>query len=84
MITVKPTRTPGRVMIESDGCSDYYGGALVQGATVCRISAPGDLAAEYSARDGHFYLAKFLFDIQSGARDPRFNRVRVLERRIIR
>lgn len=37
--TIRTTKT-SRVIIEMDGCSDYYGGALVQGAIVCKVSFP--------------------------------------------
>lgn len=30
----------GRTVIELDGRSDYYSGALMQGAVVCKISVP--------------------------------------------
>lgn len=36
------TTKAGRIVIKLDGRSDYYGGALVQGAIVCRISVPGN------------------------------------------
>lgn len=38
-INTRTTRT-GRVIIELDGCSDYYDGAMVQGALICKISLP--------------------------------------------
>lgn len=36
---IRPTAN-GRTMLDLDGCSDYYGGATVQGSIVCRISLP--------------------------------------------
>jgi hypothetical protein len=86
-ITIKPARTPGRVIIESDGCSAYYGGALVQGATICRISAPAALAEKYRDRDGDFDMTWFERNL-AFARSGEWKRsemagVRVLERRIV-
>lgn len=49
--TIRPT-SPGRVMIEADGTSAYYGGALVQGNLICRISAPAAIADRFTV-DGH-------------------------------
>lgn len=46
-ITTRPT-SAGRVMIESDGCSAYYGGALVQGEPIARISAPAALVRRFT------------------------------------
>lgn len=40
-IKTRITKT-GRIVIELDGCSDYYDGALVQGSLVCKISVPAE------------------------------------------
>ncbi len=37
----------GRTMIEMDGRSDFYGGALVQGNVICRISIPSGMDVDY-------------------------------------
>ncbi|MFD1216399.1 hypothetical protein [Microbulbifer celer] len=42
MATKTRTTRTGRVIIELDGCSDYYGGAMVQGALICKVSLPAD------------------------------------------
>lgn len=43
----------GRHILTLDGCSDYYGGATVQGAVVCRISLPAEVVP---TRDAHGLL----------------------------
>jgi hypothetical protein len=78
-ITTRVTRT-GRVIIESDGASDYYGGALVQGATICRISAPADVAARYTDSDG-IELRRLLCDLKYDKDGFGLNDVRVLDMR---
>lgn len=40
MATVVRKTRNGRHVLILDGCSDYYGGATIQGAIVCRISLP--------------------------------------------
>ena len=80
MVTTHTTRT-GRVLIQSDGCSEYYGGALVQGAPVCRISAPAAVVARYTDRDGELDLARLLFDLRSDRDWHGLQQVRVLELR---
>lgn len=42
MQTIRKTPA-GRTILTSDGCSDYYDGALVQGAIICRISFPANI-----------------------------------------
>jgi len=82
MITTRTTQT-GRVIIESDGTSDYYGGALVQGATVCRLSAPAEVAARYRDRDGDIDLQQLLFDLRGDRDWHGLSDVRVLELRYV-
>lgn len=40
--TIKASRT-GRTIITLDGCSDYHGGALVQGAQISKVSYPASI-----------------------------------------
>lgn len=80
-ITIRPARTANRVIVESDGCSDYYDGALVQGATVCRISAPASLVRLYIDANDELDLRAFLHDLDS--KQLPALRVRVLERRTV-
>jgi hypothetical protein len=78
-ITTRPTRA-GRVVIESDGVSPYYG-SVCQGSIVCRISAPARVAERYTDEDG-LDLTRLLRDL----RDREFaglTDVRVLEMREI-
>jgi hypothetical protein len=80
--TTRTTRT-GRVVIESDGCSDYYGGALVQGAAICRISAPADVAARYTDADGAVDLKRLLRDLRGDRDWHGLTETRVLELRYV-
>ena len=50
--TIRKTRN-GRHILTMDGCSDYYGGATVHGAIVCRISLPPEAKP---IRDAHGVL----------------------------
>jgi hypothetical protein len=79
-ITTRPTSN-GRVIIESDGASAYYGGALVQGATICRISAPARVAEQYTDDEGMFNLRNFLRDVRSEYARRKMGDVRVHELR---
>ena len=81
MITTRTTQT-GRLIIESDGTSDYYGGALVQGAPVCRLSAPAEVAARYTDVDG-FNLTRLLCDLRYDRHGFGLGDVRVLELRYV-
>lgn len=53
MATVVRKTQNGRHVLILDGCSDYYGGATVQGAIVCRISLPAEVRP---MRDAHGVL----------------------------
>jgi len=53
-INTRTTKT-GRIVIEMDGCSDYYGGALVQGGIVCKVSFPKTVTLHKTA-EGETYL----------------------------
>lgn len=55
MATTIRTTKASRVIIEMDGCSDYYGGALVQGNIVCKVSLPKTVTVHASA-DGEQFL----------------------------
>lgn len=68
-ITTTTTRT-GRVIVESDGCSDYYGGALVQGNVICKVSMPEHVARAWTDADGTFDLRAFRRACQSVAERP--------------
>lgn len=57
-ITIRKSSS-GRVVVESDGCSDYYGGALVQGAIICRVSMPESVATAWTDASGTFDLRAF-------------------------
>lgn len=59
-ITIRNT-SPDRVVVESDGCSAYYGGALVQGAIICRVSMPKHVATGWTDADGTFKLRAFRY-----------------------
>jgi hypothetical protein len=61
-ITTRPTRA-GRVVIESDGRSEYYGGALVQGALIARVSAPAAVVERYTDSAGDIDLPRMLTDL---------------------
>lgn len=76
-ITTRAARS-GRVIIESDGCSDYYGGALVAGATICRLSAPPDVVERYRDADGGVDLQRLLFDLRGDRAWHGLRAVRVL------
>ena len=78
-ITTTITRT-GRVLIESDGCSDYYGGAAVQGAPIARISAPAAVVARYTDAYG-VDLQRLLRDLRGDREWHGLRDVRVLELR---
>lgn len=82
-ITIRPARTASRVIIESDGCSAYYGGALVQGAPIARISAPADVVARYTDADG-VDLKRLLNDLRGDREWHGLRDVRVLELRTVR
>ena len=77
MITVKEKKN-GRVIVESDGYSDYYK-AYVKDAIVCKISLP-QKQWDYYAQDAECYdgktidysrcLSSLLSDIDSGYNRP--------------
>lgn len=51
--TIRSTKND-RIMLELDGCSDYYGGATVQGNIVCRISLPPTVTHHVDAYGQHW------------------------------
>lgn len=80
-VTIRNT-SPSRVVVESDGCSAYYGGALVQGNIICRVSMPAALAQQYVDTFGTFDLSEFARDVQrhrDGSPLANMRGVRVLE-----
>ncbi len=83
-ITTRPT-SAGRVMIESDGCSAYYGGALVQGEPIARVSAPAALAARFTLRDtGEVDLRALLDEARFERSCGRDSGVRILSYSVVR
>ena len=55
MATTIRTTKEKRVILEMDGCSDYYGGALVQGNIACKISLPNTVTVHTSGEGEKFF-----------------------------
>ena len=76
MIKIRPSSS-GRVIVETDGFDDHYR-AYVQGAAVCRISAPAEVVRTYTDKTGLLDFRAFLTDARSYGCRPSGVRIHAL------
>lgn len=84
--TIRTTKT-SRIILELDGCSDYYDGALVQGNVACKISLPKTVSIHTNTDGEQFFSFDGLYywhqEIAKMANRGEIKGARVYEFRII-
>ena len=79
------TTSAGRVIIESDGRSEHYDGALVQGELIAKVSAPAALVQRFiDQRIGSVDLRALLAEANFERSCGRDIGVRVLSSSVVR